>query len=430
MIANLVSAKVASLSIGNFKLDYIENRKIVLALHSGNNLAQEIKAQNDIPFKIWNYYPRKSEFNFKPELVALAGEIFDAVSALHAKGEYCVAAMLASFLFEQLTLAYQAFQRSGMHILGIPYWRAVLDLVWDWERRHPSDAIHKGTPYYFLGESYILCGDWDAGFLYLFNAIEDDIRLGRVCSGFNYPNDAPAFKTACLIDEPHNRMYEFVVKPVREHLKAAIAQYQKDFGTNNYLPNGIDDLDIKFLRRRNTTKLKVESIKFLFTLEMLQLMKLKELAANKKLNSSFSQTLLLNRLFGLSLVVDKLLHLNYPSQTRRGEDPLMSVNVLNYARNHGITQATLESFYNKTNFRRRSLELLLPLLIGKMKQKRFRIFPKEMYPILITLKIRNTSAHKITSQNIILSQFDEILQYVLEAVFIIVGQMPKSRKPI
>ena len=52
--------------------------------------------------------------------------------------------------------------------------------------------------------------------------------------------------------------------------------------------------------------------------------------------------------------------------------------------------------------------------ITKECQKKFKVIPREMYPILISYIIRNTSAHKIQSVSMLSSEFDKILQSLME----------------
>jgi hypothetical protein len=95
--------------------------------------------------------------------------------------------------------------------------------------------------------------------------------------------------------------------------------------------------------------------------------------------------------------------------------------VTSYGNAHNIRQKDLENLKLKT----RSPEKALVMLLQRRSQK-FKVIPREMYPILISYIIRNTSAHKIQSVAVLSSQFDEILQSLMESIFIIVGQMPKS----
>jgi hypothetical protein len=131
--------------------------------------------------------------------------------------------------------------------------------------------------------------------------------------------------------------------------------------------------------------------------------------------------LLLNRLFSLALVVDKLLYVNYPSETGNSDrHPQMYHCVISYAKAHEITKEHIDSL----KFNRHNPEEALRFLLAKRCQDKCDIVSREMVAILIAYVIRNTSAHKIHAVEVLYSKFNEILQSLMEAVFIIVGQMP------
>jgi hypothetical protein len=361
------------------------------------------------------YDPLNSIFHYDPDLIHMADNIFDTLKMLYTRNEHCVAALFASHFYEILGNLNDAFILTGNHILSVPFWLSVIDLVQRWEEKHRGISIHIGTPLYFLSEAYLFLQNNDLGFVYLIKSIEDDIELSHHCPVLNYPQDEPAYRTVCLIDKPHNHMYPFIVKPLRNKIENAIKKYKHLFGKKSYL-KGITDFDSKFLQRRNTTRIKIEHIKFLFVLELVQLLRLR----NMRIDSPFLQTLLLNRLFSLSLVVDKLLYARYPPKIKkRGKDPQMWECVTSYATYHNIPIRDLE----KLNINAHNPDKALTMLLKGKSQKRFRVIPREMYPILISYKIRNTSAHKIQAVSVLSSKFDEILQSLLEAIFIIVGQM-------
>ncbi|MGE5661954.1 MAG: hypothetical protein ACM3X1_06865 [Ignavibacteriales bacterium] len=71
---------------------------------------------------------------------------------------------------------------------GIQLWKKILEITSKWEAKNHNVTIHKGTAYFFLAESYLLVGDDDMAFLYLFNALVDDIRLGNWVPSMNYPD--------------------------------------------------------------------------------------------------------------------------------------------------------------------------------------------------------------------------------------------------
>lgn len=405
------------MSINGFDLEYSIAHLKISVKYRGNILSKLIK----LPTYVVNSFdPLNSNFCYDQSLIRLSNNLFDTLKMLYTRNEHCVAALFASHFYEILGNLNDAFILTGNHILGVPFWLSVIDIVRKWEEKHRGISIHIGTPLYFLSEAYLFLQNNDLGFVYLIKSIEDDIELSHHCPEINYPNDEPAYRTVCLMDNPRNHMYPFIVKPLRSKIEDAINNYNRLFGKKSYL-KGITDFDYKFLQRRDTTKLKIEHIKFLFVLELLQLLRLR----NLQIESQFLPLLLLNRLFSLSLVVDKLLYVRYPPtkiKKKRGKDPKMWDCIISYASSHNIPQIHLENL----NLNARSPEKALVMLLQRRSQKKFKRIPREIYSILISYVIRNTSAHKIQAVEVLASQFEQIFQSLLESVFIIVGQMPKS----
>ena len=416
-----MSEDLKTLSLNGFIIQYIHDKRVFDAEYNGRALSNLIEPP---AFHVDYYNPINSKFDFDSNLIELSDHILDTVKLLNERGDPCVAAMFGSYYYEILGRRDMQFKVNGCHILNIPFWLSVLTLVKDWKQRNNGFPIHMGTPLYFLAEAYILVQNNDLAFIYLIKSIVDDIKLSKSCPGFQYPQKEPAYLTVCLVDNANNHMYSFIVKPLREFLEDAIKKYNILFGNESYLKKGLVDFDLKFLQKRNTKKLNIEFIKFLFVLELLQLLRLKNIVVDKNYVTPFSQMLLLNRLFSLTLVIDKLLHSRYPSKRKkRGKDASMWQCILVYANSHGIPAATLE----KMNLNSRDLEVVLRTLLQKKKQKYFRILKREIVPILIAYKIRNTSAHKLHAAAIISSKMDEILQSLMEAVFTITGQIPNSK---
>lgn len=416
-----MAASLKSMSINGFDLEYSIIDLKISVKYNENYMSNIIKLPT---YKVNHYDPLNSIFRYDSEILQLADKVFDTMEMLYINGKHCVAALFASHFYELLGNLNVKFILSGNHVLSVPFWLSVINLVRAWEGKHPGISIHIGTPLYFLSEAYLLMQNNDLGFAYLIKSIEDDSELSHHCPMLNYPKDEPAYLTACLIDNPNNHMYTFIVQPLRSEIENAIKKYNRLFGIKSRLAS-IIDFDSKFLQKQNTTRIRVEHIKYLFVLELIKLLQLR----NIRIDSRFLPTLLLNRLFGLSLVVDKLLYARYPlkppkppKKKERGKDPNMWACVTSYGNSHNIRQKDLENLKLKT----RSPEKALVMLLQRRSQEKFKVIPREMYPILISYIIRNTSAHKIQSVAVLSSQFDEILQSLMESMFIIVGQMPKS----
>jgi hypothetical protein len=132
--------------------------------------------------------------------------------------------------------------------------------------------------------------------------------------------------------------------------------------------------------------------------------------------SPFFKMLLLNRLFSLTLVVDKLLHAIYPP--KKGDQ--MYDCVVSYANKHGIDEEHIRTL----NLNKLAPEVAVELLLEKRSEEKVETTLRDMFPILIAYKIRNTSAHNIHALDVLYNRYERILQSILEAVFIIVAQIP------
>ena len=166
--------------------------------------------------------------------------------------------------------------------------------------------------------------------------------------------NAPSYMVACLIDDSSNRMHVSIVKPIRELLNTAIKEYKNKYPIS-YLDN-IGELDQKFLQ--NVMSKKIVSIKYFFVMELLQLLKLKSILSNTEINNDFTRMLILNRLFGISLIIDGTIITLY-SIIFRQKDNLMASNIdsLYGKKETDVTKSDnqcLSGFYRNQNFNKRS----------------------------------------------------------------------------
>jgi len=364
--------------------------------------------------------PSKSKFWYTESLHELADKVFCTIQMLYAKEEHCVAAMLASHFYESFSTLDIKFKIEGKHVLSVPLWKSVLKLVQDWKEKHAGSTIHVGTPLYFLSAAYYLADNIDQAFIYLIKSIDDDIELlSELCPEVHYPEEEPAYITVCLKDHPKNYMRNFVVLPIRKQLQDSIKTYNDLFLHESRLTS-ITEFDQKFLQKRDTETVKIELIKQLFVLEMIKLLQLRKI--ENQFNSRFLRMLLLNRLFSLALVVDKLLYATYPPvSTKENEkkDPNMYDCVISYAEKHEMKKQDIDNL----DYDRDNPEVGLQFLLEKRTQGKFENVTREIFPILIARLIRNTSAHKIHSIDLLYSKFKEIFQSLMESVFIIAGQI-------
>lgn len=146
-----------------------------------------------------------------PDIRQACIDVFDAIKHVkQVNKDEELAAYLAAHLFERFTIfwLYELLGKAR-DILGIHLWQSVLAITEDWEKTN-GVKIHTGTPNFFLAENYLLLGNTEQGFLYLYQALEDDKILNQLAPVFCYPDKAPAYYTATMRAEQGNHMYYIV----------------------------------------------------------------------------------------------------------------------------------------------------------------------------------------------------------------------------
>lgn len=95
--------------------------------------------------------------------------------------------------FNNFTIIWLRRLEQGHFAAAEDIWEFALTLASNWENNHPSNRLHKGTPYYFWGMTVVLRGDLDRAFLLMHQALHEDIES----SGTAFP-DTPASAFAIL----------------------------------------------------------------------------------------------------------------------------------------------------------------------------------------------------------------------------------------
>jgi hypothetical protein len=186
--------------------------------------------------------------------------------------------------------------------LGVPYWFRILSICRQWEDTNRPTKIHKGTPYYFLAENYLLLGDRDLAFMYLYNAINEDLKLGKLVPSLNYPTISPAYLTATLNGEPNNQMYP-LIKELRNVLEGYINKFNKEFGRKkrkSELPFTLAQFDIKFLGNKG-----LADLAYFFVYNFIYLVNLEKSVNKNLLQNKFARLKALDVIFNLFLIIDE-----------------------------------------------------------------------------------------------------------------------------
>jgi hypothetical protein len=392
IIGNIVithddTGKVYGVSVENQEL-----KSIVLSTLAKTELEKK-------PFR-----PYRSKIDFPPALSELSKKIFEAIDQVRSgsNGE-CLAAYLASYYYECFTPTWIGLLDKMEHTLAACIWLRLLRGVWDWESAHTDSKIHKGTPYYFLAETFLLSGDTDLGFTYLYDAINESRRLGALCPRLRYPDKAPSNLTASLIDDPNNHMHSFV-KELLDLLSTYIDDYNKTFNRNF----SINTFTTEFLNNP-----KLDYPKYFFVYNLWFLSKIKESARrDSSLDNDFLMLRNLDTTFNLCLIVDKILERKYGGE-------YISQNVLEICRDEKwIRQDELQDFRKSIGEPDGDPDLVIPKLIVPNVTFQGKSIRREVICLLVAWNLRNYGGHNISRQKVLRTRFEEIIRALINCLFI------------
>jgi hypothetical protein len=352
------------------------------------------------------------KFTINRMIELICNDVFTAIEMIkNQKNDHHLAITITNYLFECFTNYWiQDLLEHGKDMLGILLWHEVLRIVENWENSNTNGTkIHKGTPYYFLAESYLIVGDRDLAFAYLFNALQEDKIVGELVPSLNYPDNAPAFLTATLSNNDKNHMYPLVTK-LRSRINEYINEFNFEFKTNFTM----DQFDKKFLQDSSG----IDIVTF-FVFNFLYIYESEKVNKNNHFQNDFSKLKALDLFFNLSLVIDEVLKKAYALHNGKLKDPhYISESMLWLSESSGwLTRNDLEDFWGKNNLdlNNSDPDQVLPILFAKSIKYRNNPVPNEVFTLLVAYKLRNYGGHNIKQQQIAVIEYDKIMARSLES---------------
>lgn len=237
------------------------------------------------------------EIKFVLQIERICHKIFDTIREIKDGGGEGMAAQMAARLYECFTDYWINLLWQGRDVLGIQFWKKILEITFNWEAKNPNVTIHKGTPYFFLAENYLLVGDRDMAFLYLFNALIDDIKLGNWVPSMNYPQEAPAYLTIAMKSDMQNQMYYFV-----DELRRQLDQYIQSFNLEYSKSFSIAEFDKKFL-----SNLYMKDVISFFVFNFVYLVESRKFHSSIQHTNEFDILRSIDFIFNLCLIIDETL---------------------------------------------------------------------------------------------------------------------------
>lgn len=349
-----------------------------------------------------------------PELIDLIDLLLDCIAALPST-QRVQKISLADRIFEQLTVTYQDPQITLNPKLRSMFWKAILGHVWKWEDSH--EKIHKGTPYYFMGEAFLALGDVPSAYTCFFNALEDD-KENFVHIGKNL-KDAPAYRTTSLVDNSQNNLYTSVVIPLRRTLQSYIDSYNQRASQN---------LTIQFIDRKFLQADPLEDIKRVFVATLHELYHLEQLHATRMINNDYSRLKVVGMLFNISLVIDQILaYLFLQNIPKRKRDMAKGIYQLVLQRKwiNQTTDRDAGEFLSKVipDLNGGPPDQIMPALLDGTATYDGRPLDIKIRSMLTTYHLRNYAGHNIEGNKILVERYEEILTTMLDAFFVSVESL-------
>ncbi len=343
------------------------------------------------------------EISLTDEICAASDKIFEACKELDSTNPQ-LAVETANHFFNQFTQLWQHYLYYGRVGLSVQLWLRAITLAWTWEKNNRYQ-IHKGTPYFFLAETELYTQDFDAAFVMLHSAYEQDkIYAGKIGAD---PKKLPAYLTLSL--DPtimENHAYPLLRIALAE-LEKYLQIYNQQYPKNKKM--SFSDFQNKFLKK--TT---LEDVGFFFAYLLNKLVAIKGRMADVHLQQNeFSKIYLQNLIFDFCLVVDKVAHEKTNENYISGsvEKLMARYNVQNITGNPTIYADI--GFCDDSTF---------PSAIQKCLSKTYAYnnqnIPQEVLDSVLVWGLRNKGGHQIKAEKILVEKQEEIIQHVFNALFL------------
>jgi hypothetical protein len=351
------------------------------------------------------------EIDFVPEVTEFCNKIFESIKNMKARhGGIIGLAHMADHLYEAFTVYWTDYLLGhGLDVIGIKFWHNILTITTQWERVNKPHIIHKGTLYYFLAENYLLTGERDLAYIYLYNAIESDRLLKHE---YYSPVNAPAYLTALLRNDQNNHMYPLIVS-VRNLLQDFINRYNTKFMTKF----SITDFDLKFLQNPD-----LNDIAYFFVYTLLYLFSIRNYSNIELIQNDFSRLKALDIFFNLCLIIDETLKVAYrKAKGKLGNRHSISDGIIWLVESNGwMTKSDLQDFWGKRylNVNEDDPDVVIPKLLGKSELYGSKLVRKAIFSLLVAYQLRNYGGHKMRQQHVFTRNYHDIIEELFVSLFL------------
>ena len=296
--------------------------------------------------------------------------------------------------FNNFTVVWRSLVDSGRLDEAEHVWDRALEPAYEWERTHPGQKLHKGTPYYFWAMTALSRGDIDRGYLLVHQSVEEDIRS----SGQAKP-DTPGFALVSLNYAKVDQAYRQWVLDQAGFLNGAIANYNAEH-SRTFRMEDIKSRFIDIVPNLDTV--------FLLTYTLARIMRIG--LSKRIVKNGFAGQLEINLLFDLTLVIDSAIKAKNTGQWQFVQH---SVHLLR-VNGHTLTLQHLVDINSQfqTNFDSTALSALNNTLkVGATALDRVQC------DVALAYGIRNRGAHNVETAAMVWQHFPAVTAALFRVLF-------------
>lgn len=312
---------------------------------------------------------------------------------------------LADKIFEHLINVRLPIPNPKQEVL---FQSSIMQEIWSWE--DANEKVHKGTPYFFMIEKYLIMGDIPSAYICMFNAVEEDKRIYTFLKK-NF-KDAPAYLTTSLVDNKNNNLHSSVVVPLRDYLSGLITGYN----TRSMSNFNIIDLDKKFLQNDS-----LENIKRFFVATIHEIYHLTPINQSRMINNDYSKLKIIDTLFNLCLIVDQILEDRFLQNFKGRKDMFNAVHQLaihlKWTKEHNVSRFRNNNIKPTPNLPSTPDTFLPSLLNGTAIFEGNPLKDNKQKAIFASYHLRNYGAHNLEGSNILVTSYLDILHLVIDGFF-------------
>ncbi len=289
------------------------------------------------------------------------------------------------------------------------YWKAILTCVWDWEDK--NELVHKGSPYFFMAESFLQSGDIPSAYTCIFSAIEEDKRSSpRIPKSFKA---SPAYMTASLVENSDNRLHDVVVLPLRAYIENLL---------NGYNSRSKSKLTMKMLDTKLLQADELEDVKRFFVANFHEAYHLTPINSTRLINNDYSKLKIIDTLFNFGLIVDQILTYRFLGKTA-SDRRNMAKGFYQFALHRGWTSVMRDkdpgAFLKRLKPRLNddTPEKVLPDLLDRKGTIDGKALDPQMNAVAAAYHLRNYAGHHLEGSNILVKRYNETFMLVVDALF-------------